>query len=58
MVDGMGGQDSEHYRRFETYCCEAFNILRKSAGLLISLFHLMAGVGSGREMWGFARKGP
>ncbi len=54
----MGGQDSEHYRRFETYCCEAFNILRKSAGLLISLFHLMAGVGSGREMWGFARKGP
>jgi phosphatidylinositol 3-kinase len=43
MVDAMGGQDSEHYRRFQTLCCEAYNILRKSAGLLASLMHLMAG---------------
>jgi hypothetical protein len=28
---------------FQTYCCEAYNILRKSANLLLSLFHLMAG---------------
>lgn len=27
----------------QTYCCEAYNILRKSAGLLLSLVHLMAG---------------
>lgn len=27
----------------QTYCCEAYNILRKSANLLLNLFHLMAG---------------
>ncbi|GAB4822067.1 hypothetical protein N2152v2_009113 [Parachlorella kessleri] len=43
MVDAMGGQDSDHYRQFQTYCVEAYNILRKSANLLLSLFHLMAG---------------
>ena len=43
MIDGMGGPDSEHYRKFRTLACEAYNILRKSASLLVSLFHLMAG---------------
>lgn len=43
MVDAMGGADSAHYRRFRTLCCEAYNILRKSAGLILSLVHLMAG---------------
>ena len=43
MVDAMGGADSVHYRRFRTLCCEAYNILRKSAGLILSLVHLMAG---------------
>jgi len=43
MVDGMGGNDSVHYREFVTLCGEAFNILRKSANLLLSLIHLMAG---------------
>ena len=43
MIDAMGGADSPHYRQFQTYCCEAYNILRKSANLLLSLFHLMAG---------------
>jgi phosphatidylinositol 3-kinase len=43
MVDGMGGSDSVHYREFVTLCGEAFNILRKSANLLLSLIHLMAG---------------
>ncbi len=43
MVDGMGGSDSSHYREFVTLCGEAFNILRKSANLLLSLIHLMAG---------------
>ncbi|KAK9832006.1 hypothetical protein WJX81_007953 [Elliptochloris bilobata] len=43
MVDAMGGADSEPYRRFRAYACEAYNILRKSASLILSLFHLMAG---------------
>ena len=43
MVDGLGGNDSIHYREFVTLCGEAFNILRKSANLLLSLIHLMAG---------------
>eukprot|EP00873_Tetraselmis_striata_P009874 jgi/Tetstr1/430138/TSEL_019971.t1 len=43
MVEAMGGAESEHYVKFRTYCCEAYNILRKSANLILSLFHLMAG---------------
>lgn len=43
MVDGMGGADSPQYRQFVQLCGEAFNILRKSANLLLSLIHLMAG---------------
>jgi len=39
----MGGQGSDSYVRFRTYACEAYNILRKSADLILSLFHLMAG---------------
>lgn len=43
MIDAMGGADSDHYCKFRTLACEAYNILRKSASLLVSLFHLMAG---------------
>lgn len=43
LVDGMGGSDSQGYRRFVTLCGEAYNILRKSARLLLSLVHLMSG---------------
>lgn len=43
MVDAMGGADSDMYRRFRSLACEAYNILRKSAPLLLSLAHLMAG---------------
>ena len=43
MIDAMGGADSDNYRKFRTLACEAYNILRKSASLLVSLFHLMAG---------------
>ena len=39
----MGGADSEGYRAFCAHACEAYNILRKSASLILSLFHLMAG---------------
>ena len=43
MVDAMGGSDNEHYLRFRAFCSEAYNVLRKNANLLLSLFHLMAG---------------
>lgn len=43
MVELMGGADGAAYRAFRTFACEAYNILRRSAGLLLSLFHLMAG---------------
>jgi len=42
MVEGMGGTGSEHYARFKTYCCEAYNILRKSTTLILNMFALMA----------------
>ncbi|GAB4839778.1 hypothetical protein Ancab_020488 [Ancistrocladus abbreviatus] len=43
MVEAMGGADSQYYTRFKSYCCEAYNILRKSSNLILNLFHLMAG---------------
>ena len=43
MVEAMGGADSEGYRAFCAHACEAYNILRKSSSLILSLFHLMAG---------------
>eukprot|EP00877_Chromochloris_zofingiensis_P002248 jgi/Chrzof1/12023/Cz06g18140.t1 len=43
MVEAMGGQDSSYYVQFRMYSCEAYNILRKNADLILSLFHLMAG---------------
>jgi phosphatidylinositol 3-kinase len=42
MVEVMGGVDSDAYVEFQTYCCEAYNILRKSAPLLLNLVSLMA----------------
>eukprot|EP00761_Pharyngomonas_kirbyi_P010894 gb/GECH01010917.1/.p1 GENE.gb/GECH01010917.1/~~gb/GECH01010917.1/.p1 ORF type:complete len:900 (+),score=181.57 gb/GECH01010917.1/:1-2700(+) len=41
MVDGMGGTESNHYKAFKSYCCEAYNILRKKANLILNLFLLM-----------------
>lgn len=43
MVEVMGGAEGDAYRAFRTLACEAYNILRHSAGLLLSLLHLMAG---------------
>jgi phosphatidylinositol 3-kinase len=43
MIEAMGGQGSSEFQLFRTLCCEAYNCLRKSAPLLLSLFHLMAG---------------
>ncbi|GJN36589.1 hypothetical protein PR202_gb25465 [Eleusine coracana subsp. coracana] len=36
MVEAMGGAE-----RFKSYCCEAYNILRKSSSLILNLFKLM-----------------
>ncbi|KAJ3694315.1 hypothetical protein LUZ60_009795 [Juncus effusus] len=43
MVEAMGSAESQYYTRFKSYCCEAYNILRKSSNLILNLFHLMAG---------------
>jgi len=45
MVDGMGGADSREYRQFCSLACQAFNVLRKSAGLVLNLLHLMSDAG-------------
>ncbi|XP_066361256.1 phosphatidylinositol 3-kinase, root isoform-like [Miscanthus floridulus] len=43
MVEAMGGVESQYYMRFKSYCCEAYNILRKSNSLILNLFKLMGG---------------
>jgi len=45
MVEGMGGSDSAEYRQFCSLACQAFNALRKSAGLVLNLLHLMSDAG-------------
>lgn len=42
MVEAMGGTESDAYIEFQTYCCEAYNILRKSAPLVLNLVALMS----------------
>jgi phosphatidylinositol 3-kinase len=42
MVEAMGGTESVYFGKFKTYCCEAYNILRKSVVLILNLFSLMA----------------
>lgn len=41
MVDVMGGVNSEGYARFRQFCFLAYQALRKSSGLVLSLFGLM-----------------
>lgn len=41
MVECMGGIGSEQYQKFTTYCCQAYNWLRKSATLILNLLSLM-----------------
>jgi phosphatidylinositol 3-kinase len=45
MVDGFGGLDSSEYRQFCSLACQAFNALRKSAGLVLNLLNLMSDAG-------------
>ena len=41
----MGGQDSQEYRQFCSLACQAYNLLRKRAGLVLNLLHLMSDAG-------------
>lgn len=41
----MGGIDSAEYRQFCSLACQAYNTLRKSAGLVLNLLHLMSDAG-------------
>ncbi len=45
MVDGMGGQESQEYQQFCSLACQAYNLLRKRAGLVLNLLHLMSDAG-------------
>ena len=45
MLDVMGGEESEYYEKFKSYCCQAFNWLRKSANLILNLLSLMGDAG-------------
>ena len=45
MLDAMGGEESEYYEKFKSYCCQAFNWLRKSANLILNLLSLMGDAG-------------
>lgn len=47
MVLAMGGPVSEGYRRFRNLACQAYTILRKSAGLILNLIALMLDSGIG-----------
>ena len=41
----MGGVDSAEYRQFCSLSCQAFNAIRKSAGLVLNLLNLMGDAG-------------
>ncbi|XP_075250013.1 phosphatidylinositol 3-kinase catalytic subunit type 3-like [Convolutriloba macropyga] len=46
MVEGMGyyvggNVESEQYKKFKSFCFDAFTALRRSANLILSLFNLM-----------------
>ena len=45
MVDGMGGADSQEYKQFCSLACQTYNLLRKRAGLVLNLLHLMSDAG-------------
>ena len=45
MADAMGGEDTDQYKRFKSYCCQAYNWLRKSANLILNLLSLMVDAG-------------
>lgn len=45
MIVAMGGFDSNGYAQFLSYSCQAFNIFRKNANLILNLLNLMSDSG-------------
>ena len=45
MIDGMGGPNHANYSLFKSYCCQAYNILRRHATLTTTLVALMRDAG-------------
>ncbi|CCW62636.1 unnamed protein product [Phytomonas sp. EM1] len=42
MIDVLGGPQSVGYVEFKSYCCSAYNILRKHAALFLHMLQLMS----------------
>ncbi|GMT28196.1 hypothetical protein PFISCL1PPCAC_19493, partial [Pristionchus fissidentatus] len=45
MIAAMGGQNSDQWKRFVSFCDQAFQILRRHANLILNLFSLMLDAG-------------
>ena len=45
MIDAMGGPAHLNYQRFVKYCCQAYNVLRRSTNVVLSLILLMRDAG-------------
>lgn len=45
MIDAMGGPAHLNYQRFVKYCCQAYNVLRRSTNVVLSLIMLMRDAG-------------
>ena len=41
MVDYMGGENSENYKKFKQKCVNAYLILRENARTIVNMFYLM-----------------
>ncbi|TKR96797.1 hypothetical protein L596_010766 [Steinernema carpocapsae] len=45
MINAMGGQNSEEFKEFLSYCFQAFSIMRQNANVILNLFSLMLDAG-------------
>lgn len=45
MVEGMGGAASSNFKRYKSYCAQAYNIIRNNANLILNLLKLMLDAG-------------
>ncbi len=45
VIDGGKGRNSAEYKKFESYCCDAYAVLRENCDLFINLFLLMVSTG-------------
>ena len=45
MVECMGGQDSEDFKKFKTKCVDSYFYLRQNARLIVNMFYLMVHCG-------------